>query len=322
VKPHSYILKLVLLLAITTLYACTTGAPVEKTTADSFASPADHLNKGIHQYNNNNYPAAINHFEKALLQYRSIDNQTGITQSCMNLAKSYMAINNNQTAAAYLAKANQIVKQASLDELNEHLQLLNSSLAIKQALYEQALQELQPVLSSSNTDIQLAALKNRNVIAFNSNKKDKQQWLDKYKKLQQNNPLNTDSHLARILRFESELATNGETKTALLTQALTISQNLADRTAIAATLTQWTQFDIDTQQYDKAEDKALRALFIRHQLGDVKNTLAILQMLKEIYALTNNSKHGQAIRWIDKITSNDLADWGLLFPDFDTYPGQ
>ena len=322
-KSHFYIFKLILLpliaALITVLSACTIG-PAEKTLPDSITSPANHLNKGIHQYNNNNYPAAINHFEKALVQYRSIDNQTGIAQSCMNLAKSYMAINNNQTAGEYLIKANSIIKQSSLNELNEHLHLLNSSLAINKTLYEQALEELNPVLSSKNTAIQLAALKNRSKIAFIKNENNKQQWLEKYKNLQHNNPENTSSHHARILRFESELTKNTETKTELLTQALAISQNLADRTAIAATLTQWAQVDIDTEQFDKAEDKALRALFIRHQLGDAKNSLTILQKLHNIYTVTDNKKQTQSRKWINKISNNELNDWGQLFSDFETYP--
>jgi tetratricopeptide (TPR) repeat protein len=322
-KSHYYIFKLILLpliaALITVISACTIG-PAEQTLPDSIASPASHLNKGIHQYNNNDYSAAINHFEKALLQYRSIDNQTGIAQSCMNLAKSFMAINNNQAAGAYLIKANSIIKQASLNELSEHLHLLNSSLAINKTLYEQALEELHPVLSSKNTAIQLAALKNRSKIAFIKNQNDKQQWLEKYKKLQHNNPANTSSHHARILRFESELTENTKTKANLLTQALSISQDLADRTAIAATLTQWVQIDIDTEQFDKAEDKALRALFIRHQLGDAKNSLIILKKLHNIYTVTDNKKQTQSRKWINKISNNELNDWGKLFSDFETYP--
>ena len=328
-KYHYYIFKLIrlpltaaLIAALVTVPSACSIGPTEQTLPDSISSPANHLNKGINQYNNNNYPAAINHFEKALLQYRSIDNQTGIAQSCMNLAKSYMAINNNQAATEYLIKASSIVKQAPLNELKEHLHLLNSSLAINKTLYEQALKELNPVLNSKSTAIQLAALKNRSNIAFLNNANDKQQWLKKYKKLQQNNPTNTASHHARILRFESELTDNTQTKANLLSQALVISQNLADRTAIAATLTQWAQVDINTEQYDQAEDKALRALFIRHQLGDVNNCLFILNQLDNIYAKTGNNKQTQSRKWINKISNNELTDWGLLFSEFETYPRQ
>lgn len=299
--------------------ACS-GGPAEKQPLDSLTSPARLLDQGVYHYNNNNYPKAIHEFEKALLQYRSIDNQPGIANSCLNLAKTYMAINNNLTATEYLSKANSVIEQAQLTQLNEHLHLLNSSLAIKNKLYEQALQELNLVLTSKNTIIKLAALKNRTAIAFIKNDSDKQQWLKKYKTLQNSHPENTSSHLARILRFEAELAGDESEKSKLLTQSLSISQNLASRTAIAATLTQWTNIDIENKRYQQAEDKALRALFIRHQLGDVKNSIFILKQLQTTYIASGNEKEALTNSWIEKLSNSELSDWGKLFSDFETYP--
>lgn len=307
-------LSLVLMIA-----ACSSGPP-EKSPLDSLTSPAKLLDQGINYYNNNNYQKAIHDFEKALLQYRSIDNQTGIASSCLNLAKTYMAINNNQSAAEYLSKASSVIAQAKLTQLNDHLHLLNSSLAIKNALYEKALQELETVLTSKNSEIKLAALKNRSRIAFIKNDKDKQQWLEKYKTQQNSQPKNTSSHLARILRFEAELTDDNNKKVALLTHSLTISQQLANRTAIAATLTQWANIDTKQKRYKEAEDKYLRALFIRHQLGDAKSSLAILQQLQTIYIATNNKKEKSTNHWIEKLSNHELSDWQDLFTDFDTYP--
>ncbi len=318
-KSHRYIFKFILSLSILALFACSAG-PADKPQADSFSSPAKLLDNGIHHYNNNNYPKAINDFEKALLQYRSIDNQQGIANSCLNLAKTYMAINNNQTAAEYLLIASRIIKQTPLNELNEHLHLLNSSLAINKTLYDSALQELQPVLNSKNTATQLAALKNRSRIAFIKNDSDKQQWLEEYKTLQQKHPENTSSHLARILRFEAELSDNEKDKIELLTQSLAISRSLADRTAIAANLRQWANVDIKAKRYLDAEDKYSRALFIRHQLGDVKNSLIILQQLQVVYAATNNNKQIRVESWINKLSNDDLSNWQHLFSDFENYP--
>ncbi len=320
-KLRHHLIQFIFLSLVITITACS-GGPPEKPPLASLASPARLLDQGIHHYNNNNYPKAIRDFEKALLQYRSIDNQSGIANSCMNLAKTYMAINNNQTAAEYLIKANSVITQAQLSRLNEHLHLLNSSLAIKNALYKNALRELTVVLTSRNPNIKLAALKNRTRIAFLQDEDDKTQWLEQYKTQQSSDPKNTRSHLARILRFEAELTDDKNKKTALLTRSLSISQQLANRTAIAATLTQWADADIDNHRYKQAEDKSLRALFIRHQLGDVKNSLSILQQLQTIYTATDNKKETLSRRWIKKITDGNLNDWEDLFTDFDTYPGR
>jgi len=316
-KLHTY--KLLLTLWVFILSACS-GGPAEKPVADSFSSPAKLLDQGIYQYNNNNYPKAIEHFEKALLQYRSIDNQAGIANSSMNLAKTYMATNHNQIAAGYLINANKIIKQAPLEALSEHLHILNSSLAIKNTLYDEALLELKPVLKSRNTTTQLAALKNRTAIAFANNESDQQQWLNKYKSLQQKHAEGTSSHLARILRFEAELANDAESKSKLLKQSLDISRKLAARTAIAATLSQWADIKVESEMFDDAEDKYLRALFIRHQLGDVTNTLLILKQLQEVYLATDNNKRIKTEEWINKVSNDVLDNWDKLFSVFETYP--
>ena len=315
-RSYFYIFYLLLLL---TLSACS-GGPAEKPSPASITTPARLLDNGVSHYNNNDYAKAIDQFEKALVQYRSIDDQTGIAKSCMNLANTYMAINNNKTASEYLDRANVIIKQASIDELLEHLHLLNSSLAINMGLYEQALQELLPVLPSEDTTTQLAALKNRTRIAFINDADDKQLWLQKYRTLQQINPEDTASHLARILRYEATLSNDENNKIEPLTRSLAISRTLADRPAIAATLTQWAQLDIDSGMPDTAEDKYLRALFIRHQLGDVKNSLSILEQLQDTYSITDRDKQDSAEMWIKKLYSNDLDDWHLRFSDFETYP--
>ncbi len=319
IKFQRYNLLLFLLSLAVTISACS-GGPPEKPPLESLSSPDTLLDQGIRHYNNNNYPKAIHEFEKALLQYRSIDNQPGIANSCLNLAKTHMAFNNNLTAAEYLDKANSVIEQAQLIQLKEHMSLLNSSLAIKNARYDLAIDELKPALTSNNINIKLAALKNRTSIAFLKNDSDKQLWLQRYKTLQNKNPANTSSHAARILRFEAELTDDRNIKSALLSQTLSISQKHANRTAIAATLSQWANLNVKEKKYDKAEDKYLRALFIRHQLGDVKNSMVILEQLNITYISTNNEKAEQASSWISKLSSQDFSDWENLVSDFETYP--
>lgn len=316
---HHHSFNIIVSLFIAMLSACS-GGPAEKPLSDSLTSPAKLLDQGVYHYNNNNYPNAIRDFEKALLQYRSIDNQPGIANSCLNLAKTYMAINNNQTATEYLNRASSVIEQAQLTQLDEHLHLLNSSLAINNELYDHALQELSTVLASNNTTIKLAALKNRTYIAYIRDNTDKRQLLEQYKKLQSSNPENTSSHLARILRFEAEATDDENKKIKLLSQSLSISQNHAARTAIAATLTQWADIDIANERYDEAEDKSLRALFIRHQLGDVKNSIVLLKQLKAIYSSTDNKKAALTTDWIDKLSAHEFNDWESLYSDFETYP--
>jgi len=316
---HEKCIRLTLFLLLSVFSACSSG-PAEKPLPEAITSPAYLLDQGVQQYRGNNYARAINDFEKALLQYRSIDDRTGIATSCLNLANSYMAINNNDTAATYLMTANTVIEQESLIELEDYLRLLYSSLAINNTLYDEAQQEVTQVLDSKDPVIQLAALQNRTIIAFAKNDDDKKQWLDRYRTLQQDHTEISASHQARILRFEAELANEENSKAELLSASLAISRKLADRPAIAATLMQWAELDIAAEDLTDAEDKCLRALFIRHQLGDAKNTLLILEKLRAIYVITNNEKQQKAADWIAKLSASNLANWQQLFADFDTYP--
>ena len=316
---YQVVSSMIFLALTVTLAACASGSD-KATQTDVLTSPARLLDQGVQNYNNHHYQDAIRYFEKSLLQYRSIDDQPGIANSCLNLGKAHMAINNNQTASEYLNKATSVIELAQLTQLKEHLHLLKSSLAINNTLYDEAIVELKPLLNSNTVNIKLAALKNRTRIAFIKKDSDRQQWLNQYKTLQQQNPENTLSHQARILRFESETTEDNKEKTALLQQSLALSKKISNRTAIAATLTQWAKFDFKNRQYQQSEDKNLRALFIRHQSGDVKNTLLILKQLQAVYIATNNEKEKLTNTWINKLSEQQLSGWQSLFSDFDNFP--
>ena len=311
--------SLMLCLLTILLIACSSGT-TEKPLPASITSPDSLLNLGVLHYNNNDYPRAIHTFKKALTQYRSIDNQSGIAMSCMNIAKSHMANNHNDAAQQYLDKASAIISTASLNQLEDHLNLLESSLSIKNKSYTQAIQLLKTPLVSSNANVRLAALKNRTLISFNQQNENRQSWLNEYKTQQNKNSQDTGSHLARILRFEAELTDDENKKVELLTRSLTISRNLANRTAIAANLTQWANLDIQKKRLKEAEDKLLRALFIRHQVGDKVNSLTLLKQLNLIYVESNNNKQVHAKEWVERLTQGQLIDWDQLFSEFDTYP--
>ena len=113
--------------------ACSSGA-AEKPEPKSITSPAQLLDQGIQKYNDNDYQHAITYFEKSLLQYRSIDSATGIAQSSLNMAKTLMAINNDQLAAEYIQKAGTIIQQENLNNLTEHLHLTFAA-ALRDSFY-------------------------------------------------------------------------------------------------------------------------------------------------------------------------------------------
>lgn len=83
-----------------------------------------------------------------------------------------------------------------------------------------------------------------------------------------------------------------------------------------------TNIELKAKRYPDAEDKYTRALFIRYQSGDVKNSLVILLQLQLVYAATNNNKQIRVESWINKLSNQILSDWPCLFSGFENHPEQ
>lgn len=318
------------------LSACSGGAP-EKPRPASIVQPELLLQRGITYYNDNNFRDADTRFVEALGYYRSIDNPDGITRSCLNLAKTSMAVNDTARAAAYLDRARHVAKANDLDVYDDHIAILGSSLSIRQGELVQAATLLTHALTSPDATTRLAALKNRTVVAFLNDDDDRQRWLERYRE-ENSSSGNRPSHRARILRFDAELAGSSERMDSLLKQALELARGIPDKPAIAATLTQWGDTDSghmhpdvtspDEDAFARAEDRYLRALYIRHKLGDRFSTVNLLEKLESLYARHSDTQvdsdgAGKLERtryWQNRIRQDKPVDWPALIDDFDTYP--
>jgi Tfp pilus assembly protein PilF len=311
------------------LSACASG-PAEQPRPELVTTPESLLQRGIKHFRDNDLVEANRNFQQALQLYRSIDDPDGIMRSCLNLAKLNTAVNNDERAAIYLDRAAQTARTNTLPGYDQHIAILRSTLLIRQGETATAADMLADALQSADSTTRLAALKNRTVIAFTDNDTDRTQWLQRYR-TENTAAGNRPSHRARILRFDAELAEDLDDQDSLLKQALAVSRQETDSLAIAATLTQWGDIimggDIALASDDlkAAEDRYLRALFIRHQFGDRTNTSRLLEKLQLVY--TRQAPDGDATRrldrtryWLDRIGQNQLADWPQLMADFDYFP--
>lgn len=303
---------------LTVLHGCSSG-PVEDTPPQPISAAEELLHQGIQQYRDNDFAAANKSFQRALIQYRSFDQREGVATSLMNLARVNMAVNHNMDAERYLADATSIIESDAIHTLEQHLDLLRSTLALKQGHLDQASTLLDKVLDTKDPALRLAALKNRTTLAFTSNSTDKARWLERYRQAS-NQDMARDSHAARILRFDAELASTIAEKRALLNRSLDISRSNADRLAIAAALTQWGNAESEEAEHMEAEDKYLRALFIRHRLGDVESCIILLNALDQQYRVTGNSRQEKTQQWIRRLDEGDLSHWQQLYEDFESFP--
>lgn len=309
------ILAVIAITLITT--ACVSGPDEKRPEAIEAANNA--LSSGVGHYNNSKHELAISYFKNALRDFRSIDHQYGIASSCLNLSKSHLSIGNTDTAEAYLKQAQRIIKRENIKQLNNHLSIIESSIAIENKQLAQAKEILQPLLTNnSNNAFTLAAIQNRTRIAFAEatadNNDEAKQWTEKFEQQIKTGAQN-QSRKARLARFKAALSNDTSTQEKHLSAALDIYRQQTNRPGIAATLQEWGDVLIQQKQTEAAKDKLQRALYIRQSLQDRKNSLKTLNSLARI---SNDSK-SQA--WIAKLKNKQFKQWDEFVAAFNRFPG-
>ncbi len=305
-------------IAITLVTTACVSSPDEKQ-PEAIEAANNALSSGVGHYNNSKHELAISYFKNALRDFRSIDHQYGIASSCLNLSKSHLSIGNTDTAEAYLKQAQRIIKRENIKQLNNHLSIIKSSIAIENNQLAQAKEILQPLLTNnSNNAFTLAAIQNRTRIAFAEatadNNDEAKQWTEKFEQQIKTGAKNP-SRKARLARFKAALSNDSDTQEKHLSAALDIYRQQTNRPGIAATLQEWGDTLIQQKQTEVARDKLQRALYIRQSLQDRKNSLKVLNSLARI---SNDSK---TQTWITKLKNKQFKQWDEFIAVFNRFPG-
>lgn len=293
--------------------ACVSGPDEKQPEAIEAANNA--LSAGVSNYNKNKHELAITYFKNALRDFRSIDHQYGIASSCLNLSKTHLSTGNTEVAEAYLIQAQRIIKNENITQLNDHLHIIESSIAIENNQLAQAKETLEPLLqNNSNNAFTLAAVQNRTRIAHaENNKEDASQWTETFEQKIKSSSGN-QTHKARLARFKAGLSDDAEIKNKYFNEALNIYRAQTNRPGIAATLQEWGDALIKQNQPDEAKDKLQRALYIRQSLQDRKNSLAVLNSMMQI---ANSNKK---ITWIEKLQNRQFREWDEFVAAFNRFP--
>lgn len=305
------------------LIACASSPDIDTRPA-LMLSAEKSLELGVSNYDENNFTKAEAHFDRALFLYRNIDNPQGITSSCLNIAKTKLSSGQVNEARTYAKLAQNIIQHEQLKQFNNRLTLIQSSIAIEDGNTAEAKQQLDDLLNetqaNSNHAIRTAALQNRTRIAFieNTNTVD---WVNQYKDALNKPGQNSTLNRARLLRFKAELTSEKETASANLSEALKLYREAAHSPGIAATLTESATHDLSSTNYQNATNKLERALFIRANLHDRKNSQKVLKQLTTSYnQLGKTNKSERAGYWQRKLDKATFEDWDAIRFEFESYP--
>jgi len=311
-------LSLLLVIALCTGITACASSPEADQRPSLLITAERSLEFGVNSYNDNNYGKAEAHFDRALFLYRNSDNPTGILSSCINLSKTKLATGQLDSAAAYLKQAEAVAEREQIKTFDNHITVIESSIAIENNRLDAAKDLLNTLLETRpiNASIKTAALQNRTRIAFIENS-DQENWVAQYKEALNASEQNTTLNRARLLRFETALEPT--TANEKLSTALNLYRSTAQSPGIAATLTEWAAIDTNQQS---AANKLQRALFIRLNLRDKKNTQKILQHLTTSYKqLGEINKSERANYWQEKLNDEAFQEWDAIRFEFESYPG-
>lgn len=274
-----------------------------------------YLTQGVLAYRTDNYPLAAAEFSHALTHYQGLDHRQGILLSRINLAETALAVGNYEAATRQVAAAQPLARSENDAGQQQRLELLRSSIALKQGHYATALELLTPLLEAELADAELkrGVLANRAALALGAGDVDAADWVARF-----GSAVRKDESLfnARLQRFQSQLALRrgepGEAET-LLQAALDAYKAIPSRSGTAATLEEWGHQLAAQSRWDEAEDRLQRALRIRLWLLDRGSSAADLQIMAAINAAAGREDRAASLnRWAIIVAGNERVDWSAL----------
>lgn len=314
-----------LLFAVALLGGCSS---VSDTRPEVVRTSERYLQQGVEAYGNSDYVSATDFFSKALAQYRSIDDLNGILYSRINLAETAMAAGSYAAVRHQLNEAERILVTLGNSEYQPRLQLLWAQSYWQEKKKEKALEAVQPLLPEFDAEqkpqqrldaLMLSAVMLRTDIAFADIGKDAEtakRWLQRLDFAFARTSDTTALHQARLRRFEAQWELHKgalEEAEESFAEALEAYREAAARPAIAATLSESAHVAMQRGQWPLAEDRLLRALFIRVWILDRIGSAATLDQLSNVYEAEGKSAAAaEAADWSRHIREGKATDWREL----------
>jgi len=286
-------IKLVIIVLSLTLPACA-GSPDVR--SDSYSKGDDLLQSGLIYYKNDDFPAALQKFDSALLLYQSLDDTRGVQLSRINLVETSLALSDFAAAEQQLTILKQQAVDGFLDEpFKNRLILLEVKWLFQQQRYSEALAAIEPLLlpldkrePTENNELNLLATAARLETLISAGTRPR--WLDKFRAaLAREREPQPPKFQIILKRIDANIATQKQQYHAalkLLHEALGYYKLQADRRAIASCLEDIAVIELAQHHKSQALDYLKRALSIRAWL---KNQYHIDKIQQKIVLINQQS---------------------------------
>ncbi|HEX5339703.1 MAG TPA: tetratricopeptide repeat protein [Gammaproteobacteria bacterium] len=276
-------IRIVAVLSAAAMLAACGSKPLPQPAAVTHSRDA--MSLGMQAYNDNRYLEARGYFERALVQYRSVDDRTGQLDTLVDLADSALGQGDYAAANSYLADADTILANGASGTIAAHVALLHAYADMQAGDKQQAVIRLDKLLDDAATapDIHQAALFARSQCAFDLGAADAAQWLDKLAAAlgKQSNTL-ANARYQRLQALDARKHGDSQKAAALYQSALDSYRSSYYRPGIAATLEEWADLLITRNDWAGAHDRLHRALNIRLWLYDRRHSVRDLENLSQV----------------------------------------
>ena len=249
---------------------------------------------GMAAYQDNRYTEARSYFGRALMEYRSVDDQEHEADALLDLADSSLQQGDVKMGREEIAQARTVLASRPVPGLPARLALLEAyaDLLDKDPAGAIAVLDALQADSGATPEVKRAALIARAQAAFDAKAGDAAQWLAKLGSPQ------GDLEQARIGRLQA-LADTSKAP-ALYADALKRYQAAYYRPGIAATHEEWGTLLLSQQDWKGARDHLQRALDVRLWMDDGLRSARIFDQLQQVdSALGDAASAAQDAKWSD-----------------------
>lgn len=249
---------------------------------------------GMAAYQDNRYTEARSYFGRALMEYRSVDDQEHEADALLDLADASLQQGDVKMGREEIAQARTVLASRPVPELPARLALLEAyaDLLDKDPAGAIAVLDALQADPGATPEVKRAALIARAQAAFDAKAGDAAQWLAKLGSPQ------GDLEQARIGRLQA-LADTSKAP-ALYADALKRYQAAYYRPGIAATHEEWGTLLLSQQDWKGARDHLQRALDVRLWMDDGLRSARIFDQLQQVdSALGDAASAAQDAKWSD-----------------------
>jgi tetratricopeptide (TPR) repeat protein len=270
--------KLLIILVILALPACG-GSPNVR--PDTYSKGENLLQSGLIAYRKDDFPAALQKFNSALLFYQSLDDNRGMQLSRINLVETSLALSDFAAAEQQLRILKEQAADGFLDEtFKNRIILLEVKLLFQQQRYQEALAAIEPLLLQLDTQ-ELTDNKRLNLLATAARLETlisagtKPKWLDQFRvALAQEQEPRQPKFQIILKRIDALIASQKQQyheALKLLHEALDYYKLQADRRAIASCLEEIAVIELAQNNKYQALEYLKRSLAIHTWLKDQYN---------------------------------------------------